>query len=54
MLNPWLAEKMILVAAKNKGLDLENININFDIEKKAFESKKKFILNKKTNLTNCL
>lgn len=52
VLNPWLTEEILKVAAENKNIET-NDNLNFDLETKSFNSKLNYIKNKKTNLKNC-
>lgn len=54
VLNPWLTEEIIKVAAQKKGLYPKYPELNFDLEKKSLDSKVNYVNNKKTNLTNIL
>ena len=54
VLNPWLTEEMIRKAAESIGLETDDVDIDTSLERKSLESKKKFAMNKKTRLTNCL
>lgn len=49
--NPWFAEYLIELALKNKNIEYEKKEINYDIELKSLESSKEFI-NKKINSEN--
>lgn len=50
--NPWLTEEILKVACTNKKIYPNYPELKFDLEKKSLESKKNYIKNKKTNLTN--
>lgn len=54
VLNPWLTKEVIRRAAEALGIEAGEIVVDMSLEKKSLESKKKFALNKKTRLTNCL
>ncbi|MBS6799757.1 MAG: cobalamin biosynthesis protein CobQ [Firmicutes bacterium] len=54
VLNPWLTEEMIRKAAESIGLETDDVDIDTSLERKSLKSKKKFAMNKKTRLTNCL
>ena len=51
ILTPWLTKEMITAAAAARGENVE-FSTDEDIERKSFETKKEFILNKRTALTN--
>lgn len=50
---PWLTAEIIRAAAWASGKPCAGTVYDMDLEKKSFELKKKFILTKQTNLTNC-
>ncbi len=52
--NPWLTSEIVRTAAGNKDIILTSDGYDMDLERKSFDTKKDFILNKRTNLTNCL
>lgn len=49
--NPWFAEYLIELALKNKSIEYEKKEINYEIELKSLESTKEFI-DKKVNAEN--
>jgi len=51
--NPWITKQMIINAASNKGVEIKNFDFDMNLEETSIGTKKKFIANKKTNLTNC-
>ena len=51
--NPWITKEIIINAAKNKGIEIESFELDTTIEEKSIATKKNFIANKKTKLTNC-
>lgn len=52
VLNPWLTEEILKVAANNKGIYPNYPELVFELEKKSLDSKTDYTMNKKTNLTN--
>ena len=54
VLNPWITKAIISKALANKGIEIDNFEFSTELEEKSLETKKKFISNKKTRLTNCL
>ena len=48
-----LVNKM-LNSNQSIGLETDDVDIDTSLERKSLESKKKFAMNKKTRLTNCL
>ena len=52
-IHPELAAEIVKAAAETGGLTIGEPEYNVEISRKSFESKRKFILNKKTGLTNC-
>ena len=51
--NPWLSKSIIELVIGNKQIQIELADPDMTLEEKSFESKKGFIMTKKTNLTNC-
>ncbi len=51
--NPWLTEKIIETASENRGLELNDQTVDMSLEYQSFATKKEFIENKVTRLTNC-
>lgn len=51
--NPMITKELIKIIATNKGIQLDDFVVDMDIEEKSFATKKDFILNKVTRLTNC-
>lgn len=54
VLNPWITKSIICKALENRGVALVSFEMNVELEEKSLETKKNFISNKKTRLTNCL
>lgn len=52
-IHPELAAEIVKAAAETGGLTIGEPEYNVEISQKSFDSKRKFILNKKTGLTNC-
>lgn len=52
VLNPDLALKVVELAAANKGFEVDSKPVDMEIEKAGRESRKNFIKNKKSRLTN--
>lgn len=50
---PWLTAEIVRAAAWASGKSCAEIPYDMQLEKKSFELKKKFNLEKQTNLTNC-
>lgn len=51
--NPWLTEEIIRVCIFNRGYEGKDFDYDMDLEKKSFETKKRLIMTKETELTNC-
>ncbi len=52
VLNPWLTQEVINIALENNKLSAIQKQSEYKLEKQSFNSKKDYIKNKKTNLTN--
>ncbi|MEG0496174.1 MAG: cobalamin biosynthesis protein CobQ [Eubacterium sp.] len=51
--NPWLTKAFVDVMLKNNELLSDTFNPEMTLEQKSFDSKKQFIHDKETHLTNC-
>ncbi len=51
--NPWLTKAFLKVIAENQEVEIDLDVIDTTLEEKSFASKKEFILNKTSYLTNC-
>ena len=51
--NPLITKEFVKIMCYNKGIKIEDFEIDTEIEEKSFATKKDFILTKVTNLTNC-
>ena len=53
VVSPKLTMEIIKAAAESKGLPIENIQFDMELEEKSFATKKEFIFGKESRLTNC-
>lgn len=53
VLNPWLTREFVKIMAANQGDDLRTFDCSMDLEYRSFGSKKQFIRQKTSHLTNC-
>ena len=54
VVSPRLTMEIIKAAAECKGVPVEKIDFDMELEEKSFATKKEFILGKESRLTNCI
>ena len=51
--NPWLTKSFVEIIAQNQEVSLDNWQVDMQLEMLSLKTKKQFITNKATDLTNC-